>query len=74
MSKRDEIEAETLRLINEEVEDELARLRLEIFGQCHICHGNVTEYDMTYGSWGGEFRGEACYHSVCLSGKLAVSA
>tara|TARA_R100000951_G_C2490680_1_gene134370 strand:+ start:85 stop:303 length:219 start_codon:yes stop_codon:yes gene_type:complete len=58
---------------DEAMEREVARMRSVSFGPCLLCGDAVTEYDITYGVYGGEWRGDNVYHVVCLSGKLAVA-
>jgi hypothetical protein len=73
LSKSDDLKQQAQEMLDGEIEAELARLRASVMGECLICGDAVTEYDLTYGTYGGEWRGEECYHSVCLSGKLAVA-
>ena len=58
---------------DEAIERELDRLRSVSFGSCLLCGDVVTEYDITYGVYGGEWREDNVYHTACLSGKLAIA-
>jgi len=73
LAKIDDVKADAQRMLDEEIEDEIQRLRKSVIGECALCLGYVTEYDVTYGTFGAEWRGELCYHAVCLSGKIAVA-
>lgn len=74
MSKSDELKTEAQQILDDGIEDELNRMRSEVYDTCVTCGLPVTEYDIAYGEWGGEWRAEDCHHVVCLSGRLAVSA
>ena len=73
MSKSDDLKQQAQQALDDEIDKELNRLRASVLGECAICGDAVTEFDLTYGTYGGEWRGEDCYHAVCLSGRLAVA-
>ena len=60
-------------LVDDQIEEEFERMRSSTFGDCSLCGSSVSEFDIVYGAYGGEWRGEDIYHAVCLSGKIAIA-